>query len=258
VAVTDDAQEYEGNIVVAADGVHSALRGQVCDDQLVVEGYVAYRGTLRAGDIDMALDLDATTIFVAPDCHITQYPVDSPAEAEDLTISHAAVFRSERFRQGQADWGTADELIAATADWIPGLRKVVDVLPKGKHWVMYDREPISNWVDGRMVLVGDAAHPMLQYAGQGGAQALEDAVALTRAVREYVVDQHDPRGWAPALTAFSSRRSPRAARVQSYARQAGDIMHVSGLARQLRDARYHVPEVTDFRSLEGLEWLYDE
>jgi 3-hydroxybenzoate 6-monooxygenase len=256
LAVTEGKGAHRGSILVAADGIHSALRRQLSDDDLVDDGYVAYRGTMRAGALGMSLEPDALTMYVAPGGHMTQYPVDGSGSSDDLTISHAVVFRAPSFDQGHAEWGSPDELYETTADWIPELRNVIAMLPKDRHWTMRDREPISNWVDGRMVLAGDAAHPMLQYLGQGAAQALEDALALTDAVSDHVVDAGDSTGWDLALEAYNGRRAQRAARIQTAARFAGSVLHASGHERQLRDSEYRLADRRDFRVLDNLDWLY--
>ena len=102
---------------------------------------------------------------------------------------------------------------------------------------MYDREPIANWSRGRLALLGDAAHPMLQYLAQGACQALEDAVVLADALAAH----DDP---AAAFLAYRDARYLRTARVQYSARLFGEIWHVGDVGATLRDAMLGDPRAT--------------
>jgi salicylate hydroxylase len=110
---------------------------------------------------------------------------------------------------------------------------------------MYDREPLGTWVKGRVALLGDAAHPMVQYLAQGACQALEDAAALADRLSKEDVE--------PALVAYQDVRATRAARVQRTARTWGQIWHVDGVAKLLRDEVFRQRGERDHTHV---EWLY--
>jgi salicylate hydroxylase len=110
---------------------------------------------------------------------------------------------------------------------------------------MYDREPLETWATGRVALLGDAAHPMVQYLAQGACQALEDAAALADALA-----RGDVRS---AFRAYERARAPRAARVQRTARTWGQIWHVDGVAKLLRDELFRQRGERDHTHV---EWLY--
>jgi salicylate hydroxylase len=122
---------------------------------------------------------------------------------------------------------------------------------------MYDRDPIENWVAGRMVLMGDAAHPMLQYLAQGACQALEDAAVLQDASHGtvFTADGVNPEGWDEAIREFNNVRAGRTARVQRTARIWGESWHVSGLARTLRNLLFKSRKDNDFQYN---DWLYGQ
>jgi salicylate hydroxylase len=122
---------------------------------------------------------------------------------------------------------------------------------------MYDRDPIENWVAGRMVLMGDAAHPMLQYLAQGACQALEDAAALQEVSNGTVFtdDGVNPAAWDGAIREFNSIRAGRTARVQRTARVWGESWHVSGVARTLRNLLFKSRKDNDFQYN---DWLYGQ
>jgi salicylate hydroxylase len=122
---------------------------------------------------------------------------------------------------------------------------------------MYDRDPIENWVAGRMVLMGDAAHPMLQYLAQGACQALEDAAVLQDATSGTVFTPNgvNPGAWDDAIREFNILRAGRTARVQRTARIWGESWHVSGLARTLRNLLFKSRKDNNFQYN---DWLYGQ
>src|SRR5581483_9961526 len=120
------------------------------------------------------------------------------------------------------DWGTPEELDNHYSNLCASVRTAVARISRDRRWPMYDRLPIANWTRQRITLLGDAAHPMLQYIAQGACQALEDAVCLGDCFAQFRDDI--PRAFA----AYADRRIPRTARVQRIARFFGDVKHISG------------------------------
>jgi len=118
-----------------------------------------------------------------------------------------------------------------------------------KLWVLCDRDPTERWVDGRVALLGDAAHPMLQYFAQGACMALEDAVCLSHMMEAY---PDDP---SRALDQYCSQRFPRTARVQLQSRLIGEhIYHPAGEHARLRNAIMSAKSSEDY--YRDLAWLY--
>ena len=111
---------------------------------------------------------------------------------------------------------------------------------------MFDRLPTSSWTRGRVTLLGDAAHPMLQYIAQGACQALEDAVCL----RDALARHDDTRD---AFLAYEAERIPRTARVQRTARFFGELKHLDGAGRAVRNALLQKRAPDDF---EYFDFLY--
>ncbi|GAA1403386.1 3-hydroxybenzoate 6-hydroxylase [Pseudonocardia kongjuensis] len=233
-----------GHLVVAADGLGSRLRGRLSDDEPVSSAYVAYRGAIPMSDLadTSELALDDVVVFVGPGCHLVQYPL-----RRGEMFNQVAVFRSPRALAGEADWGTPDELDAAFAGTCDRVRGALGHLWRDRWWRMFDREPIGRWADGRMVLTGDAAHPMLQYLAQGACQALEDADELA--------GQLDKTGgdWDRAVAGYAEVRTARTARVQRTARRWGELWHCDGLFRDTRNALLRDRDPLDYRHV---DWLY--
>jgi 2-polyprenyl-6-methoxyphenol hydroxylase-like FAD-dependent oxidoreductase len=241
-AACADGTVVEGTAVVAADGLWSRLRKLVHDDgEPLAARYVAYRGTLPVAELWDGAGVEDVTLWTAPGLHFVQYPI----RGKQL-FNQVAVFRSARYRPDSDAWGTPDELDAAFAVGCAPVQAGIARIGRDRRWTMYDREPIARWSRGRLVLLGDAAHPMLQYLAQGACQALEDAVVLADALAAHA----DP---AAAFGAFRERRYLRTARVQYTARLFGEIWHAGDVGATLRDAMLAARPDDDFSHV---EWAY--
>lgn len=229
-----DGTGYETAALVAADGLHSALRKHVLQDELVPSGYTAYRGTIPIGEVPTAIDDDAVMLWVAPGLHLMQYPVRGGA-----VYNQVAVVRTDL---------AAESLDAAFAETCAQVRAAVAAIGRDRSWPMFDRAPAPTWTRGRLLLVGDAAHPMLQYLGQGACQALEDAVELERRFRTHHDDVEK------AFAAFQRTRMPRTHRCQTSARPWGELWHTDDpLTVAIRNRYFALRRADD---LSELDWLY--
>ena len=140
-----------GRLVLAADGLNSRLRRLLSDDEPVSSAYVAYRGTLPVDALPdtSAHALDDVVVYIGPTRHFVQYPL-----RRGEILNQVAVFRSPRALAGEPDWGTPDELDAAFAGSCEAIRAALPDLWRDRWWRMYDREPITGWVDRRFALTG--------------------------------------------------------------------------------------------------------
>ncbi|MEQ4566770.1 FAD-dependent oxidoreductase [Paenarthrobacter sp. CAP02] len=244
--------DYEADVVIGADGLKSTLRPLVASDEPVSSAYVAYRGTVPITAETPATDLEDVVVYLGPDCHLVQYPL-----RKGELLNTVAVFKSPSFERGEEQYGGVDELQAAYKDCVPAVQAALANLGTSIRWPMYDRDPIENWIAGRMVLMGDAAHPMLQYLAQGACQALEDAAVLqdVSAGTVFTADGANPSAWDDAIAEFNKVRAARTARVQRTARVWGESWHVSGLARTLRNLLFKSRKDNDFQYN---DWLYGQ
>ncbi|WP_405009949.1 FAD-dependent monooxygenase [Kitasatospora sp. NBC_01539] len=232
--------------VVAADGLHSRLRrALVGDGDPVCSRYVAYRGTLPTGRMtgQMARHAasEAVMVWAGPRMHLVQYPV-----RRGELYNQVAVFESDHYTPDSDDWGTEAELEERFTGTCDAVRDALPLFSRERRWPLFDRRPLDTWVHGRIALLGDAAHPMLQYLAQGAGQALEDAVALGRALEEFT----DVAG---ALAAYAERRRERAARIQTGAHRFGEICHVEGMGATLRNALLGGRSPDDF---DDISWVW--
>jgi len=237
-----DGSAYEADAVIGADGLNSRVRGLIADDEPVCSGYAAYRGTMPVGDLGAGIDGDSVVLWIGPGMHMIQYPI-----RRGELYNTVAVFHSDSFQQGKDGWGGPKELDARFATACDEVRRGVALVDRSRHWKTYDREPLDRWTTGRVALLGDAAHPMLQYLGQGACQALEDAEALGRGLAEHGDD------FTKVFAAYEQGRIPRATRCQTTARTWGEIWHTDGVGRTLRN---HILTSRAADDYTHTDWLY--
>lgn len=240
-AVTDDGTVHTAPVVIAADGLHSVARKHFADDQPVSSAYVAYRGTVPITEVGRPVDLSEVVVYVGPRCHFVHYGL----RGGDL-LNQVAVFESPKAVAGLDDWGTPDELDAAFAATCDEVQAGIPRMWRDKWWRMYDRNPISTWVDGRLALLGDAAHPPLQYLAQGAIMAIEDG---------WVLAEHMKRleDWDGALAAYEAVRTEHCRRVVLTARAWGNLWHLDGVAREQRNTLLRARATDDYAFT---DWLY--
>ncbi|MFI2229909.1 FAD-dependent oxidoreductase [Nocardia testacea] len=246
-ATTQAGAVHEANIVIAADGLHSVARTLFTDDRPVSSAYVAYRGTVPIAEVDRPVDLSEVVVYVGPRCHFVHYGL----RGGDL-LNQVAVFESPKAVAGLDDWGTPDELDTAFAATCGFVQDRLPHMWRDKWWRMYDRDPIDTWVAGRIALLGDAAHPPLQYMAQGAIMAIEDGWVLAEHVRRLrgddgVVD------WAGALAAYEAVRPEHCRRVVLTARVWGELWHLDGVRRAQRNVLLREREVRDYAFT---DWIY--
>lgn len=249
-AYTSAGEVYEADAILAADGLKSTLRATISTDSPVPSAYVAYRGTVPITTQTPTTDLEDVIVYLGPNCHLVQYPL-----RKGKLLNTVAVFKSPSFERGEEQYGGVDELEDAYRDCVPAVQNALKNLSTAMRWPMYDRDPIENWVTGRMTLIGDSAHPMLQYLAQGACQALEDAAVLQDVTLEHVFTPNgvDSSAWPAAFKKFNATRAGRTARVQRTARIWGESWHVSGVARTLRNMLFKSRGDGNF---EYNDWLY--
>ncbi|GLY49480.1 FAD-dependent oxidoreductase [Lentzea sp. NBRC 102530] len=242
-AVLRSGDLVHGTALVGADGLRSAVRRQlVGDGDPQVSGHTTFRAVIPARDVPHSLKEDVVTLWAGPRYHVVWYVI-----AGGRYVNLVAT----------ADNGATDPLSGKPVEHADVMRhftplcddaaRVMELADEWRAWVLCDRAPIADWQDSRVVLLGDAAHPVLQYAAQGACQALEDAVCLAS-----VFDPRDVRG---SFARYVALRSERAARVHQASRFMGrEVYHLAGEAALARDAMFASWTVADLH--ERLEWLY--
>jgi 3-hydroxybenzoate 6-monooxygenase len=241
-----NGDSYDGDAVIGADGLWSTARQLLSQDRPIADKFVAYRGALPMSELSVPVEPDDEIIWIGPHKHLVQYPI-----RRGELYNQVAVFRSWRYTpQAELtdDWGSEAELDSAFAASCQQVRDGVKLVNRDRRWVMYDREPLDNWTLGRITLLGDAAHPMVQYLAQGACQAIEDASCLARQLTEHDGDIDK------SFAAYQAERIPRTALVQRVARNWGRIWHDDGdIIPVLRDRVFKHRQSADYTDL---DWLY--
>jgi 3-hydroxybenzoate 6-monooxygenase len=234
---------HRGLALIGADGVKSAVRRQLIGDEARVSGHVVYRAVVDRHDFPADLRWNAASIWVGPNCHLVHYPLRG-GEQYNVVVT----FHSREREEWSVREGSREEVQSYFEGICPRARQLIDLPKDWKRWATADREPIGQWTFGRVTLLGDAAHPTLQYLAQGACMALEDAVTLGEALRFH--DGHVER----ALAMYQRARIARTARVVLSAREMGRIFHAKGVERLVRNGLWK--DRTPERFYDAMEWLY--
>jgi len=245
VAILADGSQVHGRALIGADGLWSKIRQQMVGDGMPrVTGHTTYRSVIPFDQMPEELRLNAATLWAGPKCHLVHYPLSgwktfnlvvtyhnhAPEPVAGVPVSHEEVMQGFEHIHPRAQ-----QIIRIGQDW--------------KKWVLCDREPIMNWTDGNVALLGDAAHPMMQYLAQGACMAMEDSVILS------VECGKTPDDLPGALRRYQDRRRLRTARVQLQAREVGNhIYHPDGAHAALRNQIMQAK--TPEQWYDVVDWMY--
>ena len=242
-ARTESGQTYMGAALIGCDGLWSTVRSIIVGDgKPVVSGHIAYRAVLPTPEWPKEYRLNKMILWGGEKTHLVHYPLRR-GELFNLVV----VFHSDRYEEGWDTYGDPEELHQRFKEKCEPVRTLLKKVESWRMWVLCDRPPIKEWSKGRITLLGDAAHPMLQYLAQGANMALEDAVCLADQIVAHGGD------YAAAFKKYQELRYLRTARVQLMARVFGEIYHACGVNRELRNQV--LSEWTAQGSLD-MSWLY--
>lgn len=243
-AVLADGSTVRGRALIGADGLWSAIRQQLVGDGAPrVSGHTTYRSVIPVEEMPEDLRWNAATLWAGPKCHIVHYPLsgwklfnlvvtyhnDAPEPVAGKPVSH-------------------DEVRKGFEHVSPVARQIIEKGKDWKLWVLCDRDPVLEWTDGRVALLGDAAHPMLQYFAQGACMAMEDAVCLSEELAA-------GGELEAALGRYRDRRRLRTARVQLQSREIGQhVYHPAGAHAELRNAVMRARTAEEW--YDQIDWLY--
>ena len=229
---TDNARACEGDALIGADGLWSVVRAELEAPGPAPRptGHTAWRGLLSQAALPPAQRSTQVRVWLGERLHALVYPLRGGELLNVVVLAEAAPSGDAR------DWDqttSLDALQRATGRCSTTLQGYLSAVPSWRAWTLHDRAPLAGpaqMAQGRIALVGDAAHPMLPYLAQGAGMAIEDAVALAESLKGASGDE------VPlSLQRYAQARWQRNAQVQARARRNADIFHAAGPLRVARD-----------------------
>jgi salicylate hydroxylase len=240
---------FDGDVLIGADGLNSAVRERLGlgeGDRPIYSGRTAWRALLPAADAPREALVLETNLWLGPKAHLVHYPLRSGEVVNIVAIVE------DPWQGGDGDFwqqeGDTRFLRARYGDWSQQARALIDAVPEWRRWPLFDRMSVPRWSVDRVVLMGDAAHPLLPFLAQGACMAVEDAAAFAKAVAE------NGRNINAAIARYEKERMPRAAEMRMASRRQGAIYHMGG---PLAFARDFVMKRTSREGLMArMDWVY--
>ena len=238
------SESLDALALVGADGIYSKVRDALLNDgPPEASGAIIFRAVIPADRMPKELQHPYPTFWAGPGSHVIYYPV------RDWSMFNfgATIVTGETARDESIEISPAEVLphFAAHHDIV---QRVLRIPPAFRCYVIRHRHPVENWSRGRVTLLGDAAHPMVQYIAQGAAMALEDAVCLAAMLHEQDGD------CASAFRRYQDIRIVRSARVQISSLMMHRLNHAAGVERLVRNSLFEGRGLDEY--LDRLAWLY--
>ncbi len=213
IAHFDNGESITAPVLIGADGVRSAVRAQMFpDDAPRFTGHVAYRFLVPMKHAAPFMALGRSAIFIGPKRTFNRYTM-----AQGTIVNGAALVETgEEVPEGWSTAASVDELTAAFDGWHPDVAGLINEAGSIIKWGLYDRAPLKTWSDGRVTILGDAAHAMLPFLGMGAAMAIEDGCVLAQMLAG--CDSAEM-----ALAGYEKRRLPRTEEVHHASKVQGEI-----------------------------------
>jgi 2-polyprenyl-6-methoxyphenol hydroxylase-like FAD-dependent oxidoreductase len=240
----DGGERIAAAALIGADGVYSNVRKRIVGDgDPLPAGAIIFRATIPAAEMPKDLQHPYPTFWGGPDWHMIYYPISDWSTFNlgcTVLTGQSTLKEAEEFEPGEVlpYFKQACEIPA----------RVLRIPKKVRRFVIVHREPADNWTVGVATLLGDAAHPMVQYLAQGAAMALEDAICLGNTVNDCSGD------FAGAFRRYQDVRIVRTARAQISSSMMTKLNHAKGVERIVRNSLFEGRTAEEF--YDRLAWLY--
>ncbi|KAL6879432.1 hypothetical protein HDV57DRAFT_518130 [Trichoderma longibrachiatum] len=230
-----DGSTASADLVIACDGIHSAVRRQFnandpSDLHPRYSGRVCYRGLLPLSAVERGWPYDSFAVsWLGPDRHFLVFPISRNKTLNVVAFVTKPEDQLGDLRESWSSTAPRAEVEAEFAGWEDTVQRIVRAMePRPGKWKLNDRELLDQWVylDGRVVLSGDAAHAMLPHQGSGAGHAIEDSFVMGQAVKAFF--ENPSLGLETYMKLYQETRLPRAQKAQLTSRQAGDVYEMQG------------------------------
>ena len=243
-ATLESGERIAASALIGADGVYSNVRKRIVGDgDPLPAGAIIFRATIPAAEMPKDLQLPYPTFWAGPDWHMIYYPISDWSMFNlgcTVLTGQSGLQEAEEF--------DPDIVLPLFPHGCETPMRVIQIPKRFRRFVIVHREPVDNWSLGATTLLGDAAHPMVQYIAQGAAMALEDAICLGNVAHECDGD------FARAFQRYQDIRIVRTARVQLSSAMMTKLNHAKGVERRVRNSLFEgrMPE----QWYDRLAWLY--
>ena len=245
-----DGSAFEADLIVGADGIHSAIRGALFGEQPPrFTGNMCWRAVVPFAEPPLDYVSPDSSFWLGPHGHVVTYYVQGGRAVNVVAVAETRSWVEESWNVRS----TREALLEGFAGWHPNLTKLFSQAEAVFKWGLFDRDPMPSWSTGHVTLLGDAAHPMLPFLSQGAAMAIEDGTVLAAALQAHGADI------PAALAQYEALRKPRTSRVQLESRERGRTYHLaSPLALLKRDIAYRVRSlINPHKSGIKANWVYE-
>lgn len=233
----DDGQTLTADLLIGADGIHSKIREQILGRQKAIfMGQVAWRGVIPVSDLSVEIKPDAC-VWVGQNRHFVSYYLRGGEYVNFVAVEERNDWTSESWREE----GDIEALKQSFSGWHPEVTELLAAASSTFLWALNGRDELPTWHQGRVVLLGDACHPMLPFMAQGAAMAIEDAYVLAKCLADYKMSD--------ALVEYEKIRKPRATKIQKMSKANASLYHMHGgvlgklKLKALQAASHFVPDV---------------
>ena len=181
-ALFSNGQTARADVLVGCDGIRSTVRARLFGtEDPRFTGYVAWRGLVPMERLAASTVVPDSAVWIGPGHFLRRYKI-----RRGELLNYIAIARTNSWVE--ESWlvrSTVEALLAEFRDFEPIARAILMATPQNQcfKWGLFEREPLPTWTHGRVTLLGDAAHPITPFLGQGAAMALEDALVFARAIR---------------------------------------------------------------------------
>jgi salicylate hydroxylase len=244
---TSAGNEYTGDLLVGADGVHSAVRGALFEkDAPVYSGIMAWRGVIEADRLPESVCPSFGENWVGPGGHVILYPLRGGKLINFVGCAETDNWQTESWTEE----GTQEECLGDFKGWHENIHTMIKAIETPLKWALMVREPMDNWVNGNVALLGDACHPTLPFLAQGAGMAIEDGYIIARCLEKY-------SDLGEALKRYADLRMERTARIVRGSAANAQRFHNPALANTESATAYVDSEWTEGRVKERYNWIFE-